>query len=577
MKKKIFSILLITLTTCALMLALTACGGDNSSNHTHSYKTLSSNSSSHWYECSCGEKNGIDSHKGGTATCQDKAFCIVCNEEYGEIGYCSYVNGTCIWCGTTVSEGLEYTLINNESEYEVRGKGTCYDKNIVIPSTYQGLPVTSIGNSAFAYCTSATTIKIPNSVTNIDIAAFGECTSLESIVIPESITSLGELAFYGCTSLSGIKIPNEIKSIGRQTFYNCISLETVELPNSLTSIGYSAFECCGNLTEIVIPDTVTSIGENAFYRCSKVEKITLPFVGAYINGMVDTHFGYLFGADDYNNNQYMVPSSLKTIVITKEDSINEYAFYECVSLTSVELQNEVTEIGSCAFYNCHELKNITLPDSITSIGNSAFAECSYLENIEIPDSVTSIGASAFSGCSKLASIEIPYGIQKIEGETFEHCRSLANVTIPNSVTNIGGEAFVGCWALANINIPNSVTCIDSSAFSGCGLISIIIPNSITWIDAFVFKDCDKLTSIVIPDSVTDIYGMAFYGCCSLRSVYYCGTADKWNEIIIAGENTDLISIRVTNYYFIENENDVPNDYGDYWHYVDGVPTIWEKD
>ena len=131
MKKKILTMLITILALCTCTFTLTACG-ENEPPHTHNYVALKHDTTNHWYECSCGDKINIENHKGGTATCKDKANCLVCEEEYGEIGYCYYTNGTCIWCGTTVSEGLEYKLINNDAEYEVSSKGTCYDKNIVI-------------------------------------------------------------------------------------------------------------------------------------------------------------------------------------------------------------------------------------------------------------------------------------------------------------------------------------------------------------------------------------------------------------------------------------------------------------
>ena len=65
----------------------------------------------------------------------------------------------------------------------------------IIPSTYQGYPVTSIGDYAFRGCTGLTSITIPDSVTSIGNNVFGDCTSLTSITIPDSVTSIGDSAF----------------------------------------------------------------------------------------------------------------------------------------------------------------------------------------------------------------------------------------------------------------------------------------------------------------------------------------------------------------------------------------------
>ena len=82
----------------------------------------------------------------------------------------------------------------------------------VIPKQIEALPVTSIGDLAFAYSESLTSIIIPESVTSIGDSAFYDCTSLTSINIPEGVTSIGGWAFYGCSSLTSITIPKAFHS-----------------------------------------------------------------------------------------------------------------------------------------------------------------------------------------------------------------------------------------------------------------------------------------------------------------------------------------------------------------------------
>lgn len=173
------------------------------------------------------------------------------------------------------SKGLSYTL-NNQTSYTVTGIGTCTDTKIVIPSKYQGLPVTSIGETAFYNCTSLTSVTIGDSVTSIGEGAFYNCTSLKSITIPDSVTSIGRSAFYNCSSLTSINIPNSVTSIDREVFRGCSSLTSVTIPDSITSIEYRAFYECTSLTSIVIPDSVTSIGGGAFYDCRSLTSIGIP-------------------------------------------------------------------------------------------------------------------------------------------------------------------------------------------------------------------------------------------------------------------------------------------------------------
>jgi len=77
---------------------------------------------------------------------------------------------------------------------------------VTIPDTINGLPVASIGDRAFCYCTSLTSVTIPNSVTSIGGDAFEYCWSLTSVTIGSSVRSIGYYAFDSCSSLIEITV-----------------------------------------------------------------------------------------------------------------------------------------------------------------------------------------------------------------------------------------------------------------------------------------------------------------------------------------------------------------------------------
>ena len=134
---------------------------------------------------------------------------------------------------------------------------------------------TIIGYSAFEYCTSLTSIALPNSITSIKDWAFHECTSLTSVSIGNSVTSIGGGVFAWCTALTSITIGNNVTSIGAMAFYGCSYLTSITIPNSVTSIGNYAFTLCSSITSIILPNSVTSIGEGAFDGCSSLASITI--------------------------------------------------------------------------------------------------------------------------------------------------------------------------------------------------------------------------------------------------------------------------------------------------------------
>ena len=120
---------------------------------------------------------------------------------------------------------------------------------------------------------------VGDSVTSIGNSAFQYCYSLTSIVIPSGVTSIGNSAFWLCVSLTSITIPNSVTSIGTNAFTNCYSLTNITIPNSVTSIGANAFDACRSLTTYVFERTagITTIGgANTFTGINASTKIYVP-------------------------------------------------------------------------------------------------------------------------------------------------------------------------------------------------------------------------------------------------------------------------------------------------------------
>lgn len=253
MKKLILSALSLTF---ILSAAFFASGCSKKDNHTHSFT----------------QEIAEDKYLASEATCTEKArYYYSCNcgkagkETFGygsPLGHKLNNDNVCSFCGKSASEGLFFSLQGNE--YTLIDIGTCEDTDIIIPKTYNGCPVSAIGDKAFANCSSLTRVTIPDSIISVGFATFSGCSNLKNVTLPDSVTSIGDWAFSDCGRLTSISIPDSVTSIGNAAFYKCSELASIILPNSLKSIGEQAFEQCSSLIDITIPDGVTSIGDNAF-------------------------------------------------------------------------------------------------------------------------------------------------------------------------------------------------------------------------------------------------------------------------------------------------------------------------
>lgn len=247
------------------------------------------------------------------------------------------------------------------------------------------------------------------------------------------------------------------------------------------------------------------------YGPTRIASATTSFSSIEIDGVEQQSVttGYTFSTKGEHTVKYHLTGA----------TIGSGAFYDCYSITDIDIPSGVTSIGESAFFNCNDLASINIPNSVISIGNYAFNDCRSLPSIVIPDSVTSIGENVFNQCSSLTSCTLSNSITSLSKDIFSECGSLTSIDIPSGVTSIGDSAFDYCYSLSNVNIPDSVTSIGSWAFSYCrSLTSIDMPNSVTSIGRGAFQVCSGLTSVTIPNSVTSIGSFAFNGCSGLTSV-----------------------------------------------------------
>ncbi len=361
--------------------------------------------------------------------------------------------------------------------------------SITIPEGLQ-----KIGDWAFTDCTSLTSITLPEGVTTIGRGAFADCTSLTTITLPEGLQTIGYCAFEYCTSLTSITLPEGLQTIESYAFYDCSSLTSITLPDGLQTIGDNAFMYCTSLTTITIPESVTEIGEyNPFASCSKLQEFKGRYSADGGRALIKDNTFIAF-ANACGTTEYTIPNGVTII--------GNYAFYYCDSLTSITLPEGLQTIGTLAFHNCYNLTSITLPEGLQTIESYAFYVCTSLTTITIPESVTEIGDNPFVECSKLQEFKGKYsadgGRALIKDNTFiafAHACGTTEYTIPNNVTIIGYDAFAYCRSLTSVTLPQGLQTIGDRAFASCkNLTTITISESVTEIgsQAFGYSGIKKL-------------------------------------------------------------------------------------
>ena len=204
----------------------------------------------------------------------------------------------------------------------------------------------TIGQSAFAYCTSLERITIPSTVTDIGNCAFGECKSLREVVLNDGLEKIGNSAFRLCTSLESITIPSSVNNVNQGAFLECHKLKEVVLNNGLERIGLKVFASCKSLQSITIPSSVVEIGNSAFKDCIKLKDLVLN------EGLVKIGHGVYRGC-----------CSLESINLpTSVVKIGNYVFNSCLNLREVICSGGLPEIDYYTFNGCQALKRITFPN-----------------------------------------------------------------------------------------------------------------------------------------------------------------------------------------------------------------------
>ena len=263
---------------------------------------------------------------------------------------------------------VTFTVLGTSPNQTVTVTGcvaTC-PSSLVIPSTIDGNPVTTIAGYSFDGENGITSVVIPSSVTVIGYKAFWGASanplslvtrgSLTSVTLASGLTSISGYAFASQPALTSLTIPNTVTTVGPYAFRHDTTLASVNLGTGLTSLGDWAFHDCPALTSVSIPSGVTSIGKATFFGDSSLASVTFP------SGLV---------------------------------SLGSYAF-SGTSLVNVTLPASVTTIANSVFRGIPTLASLSAGANLVSVGDYAFGNNDYVAYSFAGNLPNTFSASAFA-------------------------------------------------------------------------------------------------------------------------------------------------------------------------------------
>lgn len=443
--------------------------------------------------------------------------------------------------------------------------------------------ITTIDNDTLdKYLSTITSSKyqlfIPKSVTTIDLKALNnheEITAIEVDEENENYSSVdGILYDKNQTTLlkcpiaktSIYEIPDTVLTVKENSFYNCNKLEIISLPKGVTKVENNAFLNCSNLKSIQIPLSVVNMGRS-FEGCTSMIIINCEAPKKPYDWNEEWNYSNTTNSISVNWNSEQNSVLIDGIYYTLEGEDKHYVvisnYQDDEVDENLELESEVLiygktypvkEIKKGAFYNCDSIKTIMLGDNLETINEKVFEECSNLEAIIFPNTIKVMN-STFLNCNSLKIIYLEASNTNGFVSNFNEVSSSKTVTVKtnfkpittvsNNVSYTFNENYQVSVSVATSNknsISSSITLLDNfefdgvsypvteildNAFSSCTrLNSIILPTYLQKIGNNAFSRT-SLTTITIGDYVNEIKENVFKDCPNLKSILVSNSNDTF--------------------------------------------------
>ena len=217
-----------------------------------------------------------------------------------------------------------------------------------------------INSRAFYGCKKLNMVDLPNTTMGIYKQAFQNCDALSDITLSTSLTYIDELAFADCKVLNNITLPDTELNINIGAFQNDVALTAITLPTSLQGLGVSAFQGCTALKEVTFLTTKKglTVGADAFAGTT-VERVNI----AHLDKWIEMNF----------SNPAANPASISHHIYNKDG----------VEIINAFVPEGPIAMNNYVFYNCSALKSLQLPASLRTVNDNTLYGCTALEHVYV--------------------------------------------------------------------------------------------------------------------------------------------------------------------------------------------------
>ena len=417
----------------------------------------------------------------------------------------------------------DYDFIFNDQEdtlYLYSYKGDLDAKEIQVPSSIGGYPVTTVGP-----------------------ILLNKSSSVERLVFPDSVTSIQGLLLSGSSSLQEVTLPSSLQEVPWNLVCQCESLKFNAYEGGLylgsqdnpyllfagaTSSKVSLAPTCAIFSPFIeepkagtlsFPSSITYIGTNALSWLMCAESIEVaadnPRYSFYDGCLVDDAKHELLFASD---KAQTIPEGIRQI---KSGSLLLYTQQQLTLPTSVE------EVESGALSGSNPIREVTIGANVSFFASDNLAELSQLRKIRVDEgnpSYTVLNGMLFS--KDLHNLFVcPPNL------------GITTLTLPSQTRVIFPECFHLQYYLEEIHLCSSeydvFELLGEFSFDGCErLQKVYASSSMAVIPSCAFYRCHALRELHLKPGLKRIEGYAFSPAAALTDIYFEGTREEWERIEI---------------------------------------------